>query len=256
MTNASSEWTPNFARSYLSTYYTQPPTDDEELIQAFLVDQLKRRKPSGAMIELGCGPTIHHVIPFAEYADAIDMADYLPENLNEVRAWARAEANSHDWSEYLDACVAREGRTEQSAREDRSVLLRRKINRFLHLDLLSDPPLAAEGSYGIVGCFYTTEQVGFPKTTWPAVLSRVASVVAPGGHLFMSAVGYSDYYVVHDPSGDRRIPLANLTEQDFRTNLVELGFKSDNLVVEASRTESFTAQGLNGVILVAAQKSA
>jgi hypothetical protein len=206
------------------------------------------------MIELGCGPTIHHIIPFAEYAETIDMADYLPENLDEVRAWAQAAPNCHDWTTYVESCMSREGRTAGNARQQRSALLRRKIRNLCHLDLLSDNPLGTGETYGIVGCFYTTEQVGFPKSSWPIVLERVASVVAPGGHLFMSAVGYSDYYIVHDPAGDRHIPLANLSEDDFRTNLTSLGFRTDNLVVEASRTESFTAQGLNGVILVAAEK--
>jgi hypothetical protein len=206
MTDASAEWTPNFARSYLSTYYTQPPTDDEVLIQGFLVEELKRRKPSGRMIELGCGPTIHHIIPFAEYAETIDMADYLPENLDEVRAWAQAAPNCHDWTTYVESCMSREGRTAGNARQQRSALLRRKIRNLCHLDLLSDNPLGTGETYGIVGCFYTTEQVGFPKSSWPIVLERVASVVAPGGHLFMSAVGYSDYYIVHDPAGDRHMP--------------------------------------------------
>ena len=89
----------NFPRDYLATYYCQPPTADEQMVLAFLAEHFPKIASQPCAIEIGCGPTVHHVLPLAPYVSAIHMADYLPENLDEVRRWRDREPGAHGWED-------------------------------------------------------------------------------------------------------------------------------------------------------------
>ncbi len=76
----------HFSRRYLDTYY-RDVTEDENLVAQLLAEhclQLARR--DSCALEIGCGPTIHHALTLAPYVSSIDLADYLPENIEEIRS--------------------------------------------------------------------------------------------------------------------------------------------------------------------------
>jgi hypothetical protein len=81
----------NFPRDYLATYYCQPPTADEQMVLAFLAQHYPKLESQPCAIEIGCGPTVHHVLPLAPFVSEIHMADYLPGNLRQVRRWRDGE---------------------------------------------------------------------------------------------------------------------------------------------------------------------
>ena len=184
------------------------------------------------------------------------MADYLPDNLEQVRRWRNGSPDAHRWNHYTALTLSLEGREATNAAiEQREADTRRKITRLLHCDLKQDQPLQNEQQYSVVTSFYCAENIGITHDEWQRVLSRLASLTAPGGYLFLSALRETHFYVVESANGDRRrLPSAYLTEQDFRDVLPQLGFDIRQTVLESASLEGQEEAGVNGVILVAALK--
>ena len=72
--------------AYLADYYTvvQP---DEIVTMSFLVEAAAVVGDVPELLEFGCGPTVHHLLPFAARAAQIDVVDFLDQNLHAVRRW-------------------------------------------------------------------------------------------------------------------------------------------------------------------------
>lgn len=247
----------NFPRDYLATYYCQPPTADERMVLAFLAEHFPKIPSRPCAIEIGCGPTVHHVLPLAPYVSAIHMADYLPENLDEVRRWRDRERGAHQWEEYTALTLALERRpTALADIENRERDVRRKMTRFVLCDLKSDIPLGTPRQYAAVCSFYCGENIGITRDEWFKVMQRLANLTQPGGFLFLSALRETTYYVVRSSDGrSQRLPSACLTERDFADVLPRLGFATDDLVIDSRRLTGQEGEGVNGVILVAARKA-
>jgi hypothetical protein len=246
----------NFARDYLSTYYCQPPTHDEQAVLSFLIRHYPKIESLPCAIEIGCGPTVHHVLPLAPYVSEIHMADYLADNLEQVRLWRDNAEDAHSWHEYTSLTLVQEGGpaspVDVRRREDDT---RNKISRLIQCDLKRDSPLGSRHQYAAVGCFYCAENIGVTKDEWRRVMHRVAELTAPRGYLFMSALCETDFYVVKAADGTlNRLPSAFLTERDFRELLPAVGFDPQHTVIESQGLTGQEQEGVNGVILVAARK--
>ncbi len=248
---------PDFARDYLSTYYSQPPTNDERVVLSFLARHYPLIKSQPCAIEIGCGPTVHHVLSLAPFVSEIHMADYLPDNLDQVRRWRNGMPDAHHWHDYTAFALSREGRESTNAEiERREADARRKITRLLHCDLKRDQPLPTQQDYAVVTSFYCAENIGITHDEWFRVLRRLANLTASGGYLFLSALRETHFYVVESADGRRqRLPSAYLTEQHFRDALPALGFDIRRTVIESASLEGQEETGVNGVILVAASKA-
>lgn len=248
----------NFAADYLTTYYCQPPTQDEQAVLAFLSRQYPKIPAQPCAIEIGCGPTVHHVLPLAPFVSEIHMADYLADNLELVRRWRDGERGAHSWHRYTSLALALEGRSPSAANvQQREADTRRKITRLLACDLKSETPLGMIRQYPVVGSFYCAENIGITRDEWARMMRRLADLVAPGGYLFLSALRETTFYVVQTSDGiTRQLPCASLTEDDFAGLLPALGFDPRQSVVESQRLTGQEGEGVNGVILVAARKRA
>lgn len=243
----------SFARNYLATYYSHGLTLDEEMIIDMLIKYFP--KASGSrLLEIGSGPTLHHVIPAAEYFSEIHMADYLPENLHEIQLWKARSPLAHDWNTHTAFTLVHEGKEPTPAAiKEREDLLRAKLKKFLHIDLLQET--IVKTPYPAVSSFFCTEEIGITKSEWKKIVKRVTDYVAPGGYLFMSALRGSDYYAVVTPDGKtRHLPCANVTEDDFNELLPRLGFPQQNLFVQGEIQNGQEAEGIFGVVIIAAKK--
>ena len=78
-----SEWS---AEDYFQTYYSDAVLPDEQAVLAYQIDVLSAASTRfGRGLEFGCGPTLHRAIAASKYADRIDMADWLEDNLTAAR---------------------------------------------------------------------------------------------------------------------------------------------------------------------------
>lgn len=245
---------PAFAASYLDTYYRQPPTADETAVSLFLMRELARRAPSGRFIELGCGPTLHHVFPFAPHVREVHLADYLEDNLEQVRIWKAASPHAHDWSQYAAMTLRHEGREDSpEAVAERERLAREKITAILHCDLKGEAPAERRGQYDGVGCFYCTEEIGITLSEWRRVLANAAAYLRPGGTLYMACLAGMDHYTVRDATGTEfAYPCANLQQRDVASALADLGFPPHTTIVETTEIDHPDC-GVTAALVVAAR---
>lgn len=246
---------PSFALPYLSTYYKQPPTADETAVSLFLMEQFRLKAPKGRFIELGCGPTIHHIFPFAPHVSEIHMADYLEENLEQVRLWRGAAQGAHEWSQYAAMTLRHEGQEDSpqnvAQRED---LARKKITRVMRCDLKNETPAEFRGQYDALGCFYCAEEIGISIEEWQKVLARVADFLRPGGILYMSALAGMKTYQVRDSAGTMvEYPCACVNEEEVLKALPKVGFVSNSINIKTSNIDHPDC-GVTATLLVAAVK--
>ncbi len=246
---------PPFAVAYLSTYYNQPPTADETAVSLFLMEQFKKKKPTGRFLELGCGPTIHHIFPFAPHVSEIHMADYLEDNLEQVRLWRGAAPRAHDWAPYAGMTLRHEGvKDTPEAVANREELARKKITRVMHCDLKNEIPQEFVGRYDCVGCFYCAEEIGISIPEWREVVRRVGDYLRPGGMLYMAALAGMNKYDVKDATGTVvEYPCACITEEEIRSGLPLVGFKGETLAIKSSEI-AHPDCGVTGALMVAAEK--
>jgi nicotinamide N-methyltransferase len=226
-------------------------------VLSFLARHYPAIKSQPCAIEIGCGPTVHHVLSLAPFVSEIHMADYLPDNLDQVRRWRNGMPDAHHWHDYTAFALSLEGRESTQAEiERRETDTRRKITRLLHCDLTSDQPLPAEQDYAVVTSFYCAENIGITHDEWFKALRRLASLTAPRGYLFLSALRETHFYVVESADGRRqRLPSAYLTEEHFRDALPALGFDMRRSAIESTSLKGQEEAGVKGVILVAALKA-
>jgi hypothetical protein len=244
--------TRSFTTEYVATFYgDHPPTEDERAVLAFLTEHAARIPGQPRMLEVGCGPTIHHVFPFVPYVSAIDMADYLPENLAAVRRWRTQAPDAYSWRQYARLSLELQERTVSDEQVDRlETEARARLGRLLRCDLKRETILARPRTYPVVGAFYCTEEVGISIPRWERVMDHLCRTVSPGGMLFLSCLQDTDFYLV----GDTRYPCARITEDDVRRALPALGFDLHASTIESVALESQRDAGLVGVVLVAARK--
>jgi hypothetical protein len=244
--------TRSFTTEYVATFYgDHPPTEDERAVLAFLTAHAGRITGQPRMLEVGCGPTVHHVFPFVPYVSAVDMADYLPENLAAVRGWQTRAPGAYSWRQYARLALELQDRPATDAEADRlEADARARIARLLSCDLKRPAILARRRTYPVVGAFYCTEEVGISIPRWECVMEHLSRTVSPGGMLFLSCLRDTDFYLV----GETRYPCACITEEDLRRALPILGFDMAASVIESVTLESQRESGLVGVVLAAARK--
>ena len=128
--------TRDFARTYLRTYYAGEPTADERPLSRFLTAEAPRLPP-GRFLELGCGPTVHRLLPLAPHVAELHVRDYLDENLDEVRAWRDAAPEAHDWRRFTRAALRDAGLpADDAAVAARERLVRQRLVGVERCDLL------------------------------------------------------------------------------------------------------------------------
>jgi hypothetical protein len=240
-----------FTTHYIETFYADlPPTDDERVVIGFLNRHMHRLSGRPRLLEVGCGPTVHHVFPFLDAVSAVDMADYLSENLEEVRRWCARRPDAYGWRQYAALQASLRGDGSDASIEAIEAGARACIDRLLHCDLRRRPILDDGARYDVVSAFYCTEEVGITIERWEEVMANLADSVAPGGLLFLACLRETDFYLV----GDARYPCANVTEHDVLRVLPALGFDLARSTVESVAIESQRETGVTGVVVAAACK--
>jgi hypothetical protein len=65
-----------------------------------LPNLVARIGPIHSLLDFGCGPTIHVAVCFRQSAEHIFLADYLPQNREELARWLEGKSN-FDWTSVL-----------------------------------------------------------------------------------------------------------------------------------------------------------
>lgn len=245
-------WEPN---TYLSDYYGAVENDEQATLQ-FLVQVAAQVGPIATLLDFGCGPTVHHLFPFATQAAEIHVADYLPENLHAIRRWIDAEPGAQDWSPFaaqvLNFELGRPAcRSEIVAREE---ITRRRLRTFLDADARSSRPLrdpAARAKYPAVLCCFCPDSITDDRAEWRRCTWNVASLVAPGGWFVLAALRATAAYRV----GNASFPSACVTEHDVADVLADAGFAPSRTTITVASTPDDQGFGYSSVILAAGRRT-
>jgi len=246
-----SEWNP---REYLRQYYsTSHVPDDSTAVLQFLIEQLPGRSQRfNRSLEFGCGPALYTTIATVPYVQDLELADYLPENLQELRHWLNGEREAHDWDVYFRGVLELERGVAptESMIAARKEEVRRKVTALRRADIRQEHPLGAPRTFDLVTSFYCLECVTSERGDWKECMERLSGLVKPGGTLIMAALrGCNGYKVL-----GRMFPTTCLDEEDFNRVLPRLGFDERTMVVRAVPITAWVEVGFDSICLIAAEK--
>ena len=246
------DWDP---QAYLAQYYQFPKVaQDETAVCKFIRSQLSSFDTLfPTALDIGVGPTLHHEFALVPYVSRLDVADFLPKNLTEIRKYLNGNSDSHDWDTYIKGILTIEGVTYPSTWEieARKRLLKRRINRVIACNIKNRLPLGTSENYALVTAFYVADSVASSKRDWYAYMSNIANLVAPGGMLLISALRNANYYRV----GDVLFPSAGIDEDDVENLYRSLGFDPDSLEIATELVSELSDSGFDSIILAAGRKS-
>lgn len=242
------------AAEYLSEYYSEV-MPDERFAMEWLVECAARLPQQEVPIALdfGCGPTVHHLFPLVPQVQEFHLAEYLEDNRAAVNEWIASTPNTHNWRPFSLETLELEGvsATDEAALS-REQTTRQRITRVLPGDAGDENPLGIEKRryYPLVTSHYCAEGATNDKETWRLYMRNIASLVAPGGTLILSACGVADFYCV----GERRFPCAGVSGQDVLSCLLEDGF--GNIDLRVRQVPGHAEQGYSSVIFACATRLA
>jgi len=157
------QWNPD---AYLKQYYSSSEVaEDEQIILHFLVRFFKDQNHSFLRaLEVGCGPTLHHVIPLVPFVQEITLADYLQPNLDKIELWLQDNPAAHKWDTYISRILELEleKKPNRHAIEERKRVMREKIT-VRCVDLHQQNPLGTYETYSLVTAFYCADSATSSK---------------------------------------------------------------------------------------------
>lgn len=244
-------WDP---KAYLAQYYqtTSIPQDEYAVCEFIHSSLVRQHAPFSKALDIGVGPTIHHDIALAPYVACLDVADFLPRNLAEVRKWLNDDGDAHNWDVFLRGILTIEGvkNPPWSAVEARRQLVKQRIGQLLTCDIRKSFPLGYEDSYPLVTAFYVADSVATSKLDWHRYMANIASLVEPGGMLIVSALRNAEHYRV----GRNLFPSPVIDEDDVENLLLSEGFEPASLNVQVAYTPELSVEGFESIVLASARK--
>lgn len=166
-------------KQYLQQYYSLPQlaADDAELFRNLCGWLRQNGRQYATALDIGCGPTIHNSFALAPYVQRIDLADYLPANLVEIRKWLDAQSDAHHWDPLFHGVLEQEG-TDPARLEERKLQYRSRIGELHRCDLRWPDPLGQRANYDLVTSFFCAECVASDRDEWEVMISRIISLVS------------------------------------------------------------------------------
>ena len=240
------------AEHYLREYYSTIEIEEEHSLR-FLVEQCATLPTRATILEFGCGPTLHHILPFSRSAAEIHVADLLPENLQAIRRWQTRDSRAHDWSAFTQRVLSLEGLSfvTQRQTEHREHITRRLITRLIPADARRARPLGTlTRRYDCVVSCYCADSATADKREWRRLMRNIVSLLSPGGRLLIAALRRCETYTV----GDRSFPSASIDEYDLTDVFRQLGLR--NVDIEVVAVPSRAAYGFTSILLASASASA
>lgn len=247
-----SEWQ---ARDYFETYYSEVVLPDEQVVLAYQLEVLTQcSNVFGRGLEYGCGPTLHRAIAAARYTFRLDMADWLADNLVQVRGWLDAGPGNAEWHRFTEFILACEGDASPDARRiERREELTRKVVRQLQLsDARWRHPLGPEreGFYDLLVSGFCLDAVSSDKRVWQRCMRNVLSTLCEGGLVILHALHRCRAYRV----GERMFPGADVSRDDMFQALLANGFVRSTIDVQVVPCPDNAPYGYAGILIASGRK--
>lgn len=243
------DWCP---RAYLTEYYGEVQ-HDEQVTMRFLAEAAAFVGDVPVLLEFGCGPTVHHLLPFATRAGELHVADYLERNLDAVRGWVEGYDDAWDWTAFVDVALRNElGRPPHDWEvREREAATRERITVFHRADARRRHPLAGRPRrYPAVLCCFCPDSMTDDIDEWRRCTENVASLVSPGGWLVLTALAGASSYRV----GDVEFPSPGVTIDDLAGVLRSAGFSGLGTTIMTADTIDDDDHGFDSVLLAVSRR--
>ncbi len=233
------------AAEYLAEYYRVVEPDERRTI-AFFVEAMRHADPGQPVLVFGTGPTLHHVFLAARDASEIHLADYLPENLREIRRWLDRDPGAHDWRPFVEYTLQCEGirRPSPTQMAEREELTRTKLTSLIQADGRFPHPV--DRHYATVISAYCADSATADHAAWQLFMQNILGLVRPGGTFLTAALRRCHYYLV----GGKRFPSAHVDEHDLQP-LLDSHFATTT--IETHQLPQHASQGYSGIVLAASR---
>ena len=248
-------WDP---KEYLKYYYSSDHIaghieDDDVPIFEHLISFLKRaNRTFSKAIDFGCGPTPHHIFPVVSYAEELHFADYVPENLQEIKNWLEDKSNAHNWDLIIKDILKMEGLNPVSSQEveKRKKLVREKVTNLKLGDLRNSHPLSDGSVYDLVLSFYCADAATNSKEEWQQYMNNLFNLVQSEGMIFIVSLDSAEEYYVEE----KIFPNANVTKDDLHLVLTNNSkFDPQSIEIEVISNSDWAEDGFEGILIAHAR---
>jgi len=207
---------------YLDTYYKTIEGEKEEGgMLPFFVDSLHEIFASGTirgekLLDIGTGPAIFSVISASRHVTEIHLSDFTDKNREVLQKWLEGASNVTPVFEYL-----KEKENDGSTLEARVQAVREKVKKIYPIDLLKPTPIKElHCTYDVITTSLCLESVARSVEEYTQIVSKIADMLSPGGHLVVVGVLSDSFYRV----GDFKFPCLNISGDDLKTSVTKAGF--------------------------------
>ena len=185
---------------YIRRYYGGVSDENRGLLE-FFHEVYACPEISGAMLELGGGPTLYQLISASGAVRSMVFSDYLPDNRAAVNHWLDGASDAHSWRAFVEYVLMLENAPVDAQRvAEREAHLRERIEAVIPCDIRRDDPLSDTDHRGdtfdVVSMLFVLEAVDCSKEACFAYLRNVDRLVKPGGHLVIGTIIGTSAYTV------------------------------------------------------------
>ena len=157
--------------------------------------------PGGlSLLDYGSGPSVRGTISAATKASEIVLSYYSATNFRLAKDWVEQKPISFNWDPHFNFVVKDlEGRDEEEVLQ-RKQSVRSLIKGFAECDITQNPPIEDNYNkhYDVVIASYVLESVATTNDEYVTLMSRVSSLVKPGGYFLIYGVEHHKRYIIGD----------------------------------------------------------
>jgi hypothetical protein len=196
---------------------------------------------------------LHRAIAASRYAFRIDMADWLPDNLTQVRGWLESGSGNDDWHRFTRYILGCEADIQDARRIERREEHTRKVIRNLYVsDARWRHPLGPERQefYDLLVSGFCLDAVSSDKRVWKRCMRNVLSTLHQGGLLILHSLYRCQAYKV----ADHMFPGADVSKDDLVESLLHNGFARSSIDVQVIPCPDNARYGYSGILVASARK--
>ncbi|VDK87702.1 unnamed protein product [Litomosoides sigmodontis] len=172
-------------QAYLWDFYQRVDDPAMQMMIMLLPTIAQRIDCCDNLLDFGAGPTIYVSIVFRNKATNIYLADYLPQNREELLRWKAGES-AFDWTSVLKMIATVEG-SGWLQLKDMEELTKSKVRSIFHCNCHIKPSISApktlQNNFDMVVSILCLEYCCSSETEYREAVGNVADQVKPGGEL-------------------------------------------------------------------------
>ncbi|CAG9536898.1 unnamed protein product [Cercopithifilaria johnstoni] len=178
------------SQAYLLDFYQHVDDPAMQMMIMLLPTIAERIDCCDNLLDFGAGPTIHVSVVFRNKVNNIYLADYLPQNIDELIRWTTGRG-SFDWTPALKMIATVEGSGWLQLKEMEEYT-RSKIRSVFHCNCHNKPSISApeisQNNFDIVVSILCLEYCCNSITEYKEAVQNVVDQVKPGGWFVMGGV--------------------------------------------------------------------